>query len=372
MAPETVFDRYQAALREREWTWDDVPFRQAAGETLDITPWHDLDYLDVYERVWGRKMGCNGIGKLQEVALARITETENQVYDERFPYAADPGFLEAHGLGRIPDISLCCKQQEHYAQVLEGEGVTVHWIDYGEYPVSAFGPMQAMWAVQELLVINGGAVVPKVGWHPFSFGRTEWLAHWALWEQNIPTLLTITGKGVCEAGATIWLAQDVYVVGLSPAYNQEGLDQLLPVVRLTSAVEDLKVLTIRCQSPLYFDRRTGATAHVTNALAPLDLETVLCFRPAIDTASLLWLKRNGYRLIEADFQEHVENDVVNLKILEPGRVIMAAEAQRTIARVRAAGIEVIEVPYSGFQHAGGGFHCSTMEIYREPGPLRFG
>jgi N-dimethylarginine dimethylaminohydrolase len=99
---------------------------------------------------------------------------------------------------------------------------------------------------------------------------------------------------------------------------------------------------------------------------------VLCFPPAIDTASLLWLKRNGYRLIEADFQEHVENDVVNLKILEPGRVIMAAEAQRTIARVRAAGIEVIEVPYSGFQHAGGGFHCSTMEIYREPGPLRFG
>jgi N-dimethylarginine dimethylaminohydrolase len=48
---------------------------------------------------------------------------------------------------------------------------------------------------------------------------------------------------------------------------------------------------------------------------------------------------------------------------------MSAEAKGTIDRVRAAGVEVIEVPYSGFQDAGGGFHCTTMEIYREPGPL---
>jgi N-dimethylarginine dimethylaminohydrolase len=330
----------------------------------------ERDYLESYEELWGRRVGCNGIGKLREVALGRITETENQVYDERFPYAADPTFLEAHGLGRIPDIPLCCEQQEHYAELLEQEGVTVHWIDYGDYPVSAYGPMQAMWAVQELLVINGGAVVPKVGWHPFSFGRTEWLAHWALWEQNVPILLTIT-EGVCEVGATIWLAQDVYVVGLSPAYSQQGLDQFLPVVRSTAGVDELHVVTIRCQGNLYFDRRTGATAHVTNIVAPLDLHTVLCYPPAMDHATLRWLQDNGYRLIEADREEHIRNDICNLKILEPGRVIMAAEGKRTIEKVRRAGIEVIEVPYSGFQHAGGGFHCTTMEILREPGPARF-
>src|SRR6476619_3161301 len=98
MAKETAFDRYQAALRERTWTWADVPFRQRAGEPLDITPWHDLDYLDVYEQVWGRKVGCNVIGMLLFFNDTATTETENQVYDERFPYAADPSFLEAHGL----------------------------------------------------------------------------------------------------------------------------------------------------------------------------------------------------------------------------------------------------------------------------------
>jgi N-dimethylarginine dimethylaminohydrolase len=366
----TYFDEYQRQLYERRWSWDDIPFYEGKGARQSIAPLHDLDYLDVYERVYGRKMGCNGIGKLREVALTRITDVENQVYDERFPYAQDQAFLEAHGLGRIPDIELCRHQQEHYADVLEGEGVTIHWIDWGDAPMSAYGPMQAMWAAQELLVINGGAVVPKLGWHPFSFGRTEFLAHWAFWNLNIPTLLTISGRGaVCEAGATVWLAQDVYVVGLSVAYNRAGLDQLLQTVELTAGVPELKVLTVRCQGRLYFDRRTGATAHVTNLLAPLDVDKVLAYKPGIDTGTLLWLERNGYLVVDADFDEHVHNDVCNLKILEPGRVVMAAEAPRTIARVRAAGVEVIEVPYSGFQHGGGGFHCTTMEIYREPGPL---
>ena len=184
-------------------------------------------------------------------------------------------FLEGHGLGRIPDVALSQRQQENYAKTLEDNGVRVHWIDWGEYPVSAFGPMQAMWAPQELLIINGGAVVPKLGWHPFSFGRTEFLAEWAFWNLNIPTLLTITGTGVCEIGATVWLAQDVYVVGLSPAYNQEGLDQLLPVVRRTARVDDLKVLTVRCQTDRYFDKRTGGTAHVTNVIGPLDIDKVV-------------------------------------------------------------------------------------------------
>jgi N-dimethylarginine dimethylaminohydrolase len=364
----TQFDDYQRALYEKRWTWDDIPFYHGPGTGQSVAELHDLDYLDVYGRVYGRKMGCNGIGRLREVALTKITEAENQVYDERFPYADDPDFLDAHGLGRIPDIELCREQQEHYAAVLEAEGVTVHWIDWGEAPMSAFGPMQAMWAAQELLVINGGAVVPKLGWHPFSFGRTEFLSHWAFWNLNIPTLLTIHGTGVCEAGATVWLAQDVFVVGDSAAYNEEGREQLLDVVRLTSGVEDVKVLTIRCQGPLYFDRRTGATAHVTNLIAPLDLHTVLAFPAGIDAGTLIWLEQNGYRLVEAEWEDHVGADVCNLKILSPGRVVMAAEARRTIEKVRAAGIEVIEVPYSGFHAAGGGFHCTTMEIYREPGP----
>jgi N-dimethylarginine dimethylaminohydrolase len=344
----TYYDEYQAALHAKEWTWDDMPFYRGKGARQSIAPLHDLDYLDVYERVYGRRVGCNGIGLLREVALTRITE--------------------AHGLGLIPDVDLCRHQQEEYARVLKGEGVTVHWIEQGDTATSAGAPLEATWAPQELLVVNGGAIVPKPGRMAPPSGRAEFLAHWAFWHLNIPTLRTIAGTGVAEVGATAWLAQDVYVVGLSPAYNQEGLDQLLETVRLTAAVDDLKVLTIRCQGALYFDPQTGASAHVTDLIAPLDVDKVLLYPAGIDTENLLWLERNGYQMIEADMEEHVESHVCNLKILEPGKVVMAAEAERTIEKVRDAGVEVIEVPYSAFHDAGAGFHRTTMEIHREPGP----
>ena len=70
----TFFDDYQRHLHERRWTWDDIPFYEGRGARQSIAPLHDLDYLDVYERVYGRKLGCNGIGKLREVALTHITE----------------------------------------------------------------------------------------------------------------------------------------------------------------------------------------------------------------------------------------------------------------------------------------------------------
>jgi N-dimethylarginine dimethylaminohydrolase len=48
--------------------------------------------------------------------------------------------------------------------------------------------------------------------------------------------------------------------------------------------------------------------------------------------------------------------------------MMHSDAPRTIAAVREAGVEVIEVPYSEFHKAGGGLACATQLILRKPGP----
>jgi len=45
----------------------------------------ELNDLGVDEEMWGPKVGCIGIGKLREVALGWITETESRLCDERFP-----------------------------------------------------------------------------------------------------------------------------------------------------------------------------------------------------------------------------------------------------------------------------------------------
>jgi N-dimethylarginine dimethylaminohydrolase len=39
---------------------------------------------------------------------------------------------------------------------------------------------------------------------------------------------------------------------------------------------------------------------------------------------------------------------------------------RTIERVAARGVEVRAIPYAEIQKGGGGIHCSTMELVRDP------
>ena len=45
---------------------------------------------------------------------------------------------------------------------------------------------------------------------------------------------------------------------------------------------------------------------------------------------------------------------------------MSDSSPGTVARLEAAGIEVVTIPYDEIQKAGGGVHCSTMELLRDP------
>lgn len=363
-AGQTEYDAWLEQLRAREWTMHDVPFyREGVGP--NVADWHNLDYLDFYDKVYGRRIGSNGIGKLKEVALTRIEKWERATLFDQ-----DPAWFAGAGISKMGavDVGKMRAQQEHYAGVLEENGVKVHWIEYPNPPVSAFGPMVGMWAAQELLIINGGSVIPRIGWFPFSFGRAEYLARWAFWHLGIPPLLTITGKGVNEAGASFFLAQDVFLTALSPSYNREGLEQLIPVMRRTAGIEPFHVQVMHLSATPYFNPKTGACSHPDVLVGPLDIKKAVLFTAGIDTETYLWLKHHGYKLVELDFEEHVQHFPANLTILEPGRVIMAAEAPKAVAEVRKLGVDVIEVPYSEFHKAGGGFACSTQLILREPGP----
>lgn len=39
---------------------------------------------------------------------------------------------------------------------------------------------------------------------------------------------------------------------------------------------------------------------------------------------------------------------------------------RAIATLQRRGVQVIPIPYDEIHHNGGGIHCSTMELLREP------
>lgn len=328
-------------------------------------------YLDDYPRVWGRECGENGIGRLREVALTRITSAELQIYDERYPYHDDIAWLESQGLG-YADLGRLVEEQEHYASLLAANGVQIHWIDWGEAPMSAFGPMQCMWAASDLWVIRGGSVIQKTGWHPFSFGRSEFLARWAQRHLGVPVLYTITGKGVQEPATTMWFADDVWITGLSAAYNEEGNRQLTAVVRRSAGDEPIEIHTIHLASDRLFDRRTGSTCHLTNVICPLDVDKVLVFAPGVDAGTHAWLRQRGYRMAEVELDEQLAYTPTNTVPLAPGIVFMVREARKAVSAVRAMGVEVIEVPNTEFSKIGGALHCRTLRVWRESGPRRHG
>ena len=138
MADKTDYQRYQDELRAREWKLSDVPFYRE-GEAPDFTDYETLDYLDFYHKVWGRQCGENGLGRLREVAISLITEAENAVYEPRYPFHEDLIWLESQGLRRA-DIQKLQDEQGAYAEILEANGVKVHWIVWGEQPMTPFGP----------------------------------------------------------------------------------------------------------------------------------------------------------------------------------------------------------------------------------------
>ena len=355
----------QRRLRAGEFTLEQMP-GYVKGKAPSVDVWHRLDHLEVYPRVWGRECGKNGIGRLREVVLTEITEAEKFPYHdldpEYFPKMADA--YDSIDIPKMADQSLA------YEQALESQGVVVHRVRFPQPPVSAYGPGKSTWAAAELFVLRGGSVLPKRGVQPLAYGRAEYLALWAWTRLGVPVLFAVTGKGIFEIGPCSFLAEDVFISGNGMAFNDEGLAQVKPVVARSAGLDadDMTFLHVEFPGSCYYDAATGTSHHPDLLLAALDVDKVIAYPPGLDFATLEWLRKRGYQMVEVDHDEHVRFGPANVMLIEPGLVIMHAEAVESIAKVRKAGVEVIEVPYSEFMKEGGGLHCSTGQIWREKGP----
>ena len=357
--------RTQEAAKRGEFHVAQVPGYEQ-GVPAQPSTWHHMDMLELYPKVYGRECGANGIGRLREAALVEITKDEKfGLFDE------DPMYFPQTGLayGDL-DISQMQDQSAEYQAALEDAGVIVHRVAFPSPPVGAFGPMRGTWAANELLVLRGGSVIEKIAINPFGNGRCEYLAYWAWTQLGVPPLLTIAGEGVAEAGPCFWLAEDVFVCAHGLAFNEDGLNQLLPAIARSSrmGLDDLNVLKIECAGGRYFYPKAGTSHHPDMVLGPLDVDKVIAYPPGLDFTTWSWLKDHDYKIVEVDRDEQLLYAPANVTIIEPGRVIMAEGATDAIAQVRKLDVDVVTVPYDQFLRSGGGLHCSTLRVWRDQGP----
>jgi N-dimethylarginine dimethylaminohydrolase len=198
------------------------------------------------------------------------------------------------------------------------------------------------------ITVPGGAIVGRMGVRMRRGEEPH--ATRALAGAGMPILGTIAGTGTLEGGSFVKLRRGIAALGTSIRCNHEGERQLRHLLELIG-VELIRV-------PV-----AGYSIHIDLHFAMVDQDRALINPDGLPYDFLVTLRQLGIHTIEAAAGEEWG---LNLLCLRPGRVLMAEGSPRTVELLEGAGIEVVTIPYDEIHKNGGGVHCSTIELVRDP------
>jgi N-dimethylarginine dimethylaminohydrolase len=317
---------------------------------LEASPEPPFEDANEQVRVWGRRWGVeNDVGHLRLVLVSRpgdewMQMSEGGVWVEEAGSWMDPdGRWYWMGKDR-PDIEKV--QQEHHSLVesLRQEGAEVVFLDKSPPHLS-----RAVYTRDVAMALPGGSIICRMG-PLYRRGEERGMAR-KLAELGVPILHTIRGSGLVEGGSFAILNRMTAVLGLSHRINTEGARQVKQVL------EGLGMELITVELP-------GSMYHLDGVFVMVDHDKALInfdwlSRPFVDN-----LKEIGIQTIDVHPSEGPF--AVNCIATRPGRVIMSEHAVRTAETLSKCGIEPILISYGEIQKAGGGIHCSTLPLIRDP------
>jgi N-dimethylarginine dimethylaminohydrolase len=361
-----VITRYVSDLRHgglvsQAWSVT-VKAVAASGESTDVFPesYHQMLCPPVaepafedpaeLERVWGERWGSvDEVGALRSVLMRRPGRELEQIRADAWNPAAralvDPNggwYWESED---PPDIALVARQHEGLVAALESEGVEVSFAEpLGERFT------KAMYTRDPLISVPGGVVVGRLA--PLMRRGEERSVTQAVGALGVPILRTIIGTGLLEGGSFAKLTRRVAAFGSSIRCNDEAASQL---------AETLKWLGI----DLIVVPMSGYSIHLDGHFAMVDADKAL-----VDPTGLphWFLDKLAELEIESIWCHPEEEWAINSLTVRPGRVLMSEGNPRTAERLEGRGVEVVTLPYDEIQKNGGGIHCSTMELRRDPSP----
>lgn len=318
-------------------------------KTFTSIPEPAFESAEMQKLVWGREWGCpNDVGQIRVILMHRPGEEVNLVKKEN--YLPEIG---AHGDPRMgwywrgsepPDLARMRAHHDGLATTLRREGVTVEYLQ--DVPERQHKSVSTR---DSVVAVRGGAIVCRLA-TPYRRGE-ELAATRTLAKLGMPILRTIHGTGIFEGGSFAWINEKTAVVGLSVRVNEEGTRQVEEVLR-TQGVELLRV------------ELTGYRQHIDGVLVMVDVDTVLINPTLTPYWFLERLKELKIKTIELHPEDHPFT--INCLAVRPGKVIMSEASNRTIDRLGREGIEVITLEYEGVYRGGGGIHCSTAPLIRDP------
>ena len=302
------------------------------------------------EAVWGRRWGCdNDVGRLRLVLMHRpgaemaVVDPEKRI--EEIGAFGDPEAGWYWQSDEIPPLAEMQAQHDGLVAALEREGVEVAVLEG-----VADGRIKSCYTRDSAIMVKGGAVVCRLG--PRVRRGEEAAVTRALAKLGAPILRTIHGRGLMEGGSFAWINSTTAVVGRSIRVNEEGARQLEEVLR-AQEVELIRVDLV------------GYDIHIDGAFVMIDVDLALVDPERLPYAFLQRLAALGVRTIEITPAD--SSWIVNCLAVRPGRVIMPeGGSNRTLDLLARHGVEMVTLPYDKMALNGGGIHCSTCPLVRDP------
>jgi hypothetical protein len=109
----------------------------------------------------------------------------------------------------------------------------------------------------------------------------------------------------------------------------------------------------------------GYRIHIDGSFMMVDVETAIVNKNELPYVFIDYLVKRGMKLIELPPEDNGFS--LNCLAVAPGRLIMHTTTSPRLAdRLDQAGISIIEVDYEAVELGGGGIHCSTAPLIRDP------
>lgn len=282
-----------------------------------------------------------------EVGVRSATAPLRDVLVQRPGADFGRGFdMPACGFLRPVDLDRARREHDRLVETLEELGARVHQL--GADPCD---DPDLVYVFDPLLVVGDRAIPLRPG-KPNRAGEPAILESW-LTARGVPIAGRIEAPGTVEGGDTVWLRDDLLVVGRTLRTNASGARQLAEIVR-----GDVRIVDV----PYW--KGPAELVHLMSVISPVSDELAVVFLPLLPAGLHEWLLELGIRLVEVPEEEYPSLGC-NVLAVRPGVVIVADGNPVTRRRLEAASVDVHAIALGEVgENGSGGVTCLTRPLRR--------
>jgi N-dimethylarginine dimethylaminohydrolase len=306
----------------------------------------DGELLKHWGKVWGID---NDVGQIRSILVHR-PGPEMNIVDPKKRIAEIGSFGDAKAgwyfqSDTPPDIPAMQRQHDGMVAALTSAGIEVYHVEGVDNT-----RLKSCYTRDPLIMVKGGAIICRMG---ARIRRGEELAITrTLAKIGVPILRTISGAGVMEGGSFTWINSKTAAIGVGVRVNREGAEQVGEVLKR----QGVELLIVEL---------TGYDIHIDVSFLMIDKNLALVNPFGLPYSFMEDLKARGVHLIEIDPAD--DPWINNSLALAPGKLLMPEGASnRTFDSLAKHGVSWTVVPYAAMHKNGGGIHCSTTPLRRDP------